>query len=372
MSRINFFDISNKIDFKVLARVPWLVPMLYALSALAFVSDLYRDNLLAYGILYTPLIATAVYHKRAAGLWILTASACVMVVLGAIFPVVDADLPDMVGNRVLSIIAILATAAFVHHARATQQRLVAQTHRAEAAERIKSDILTNLSQEMRMPLHVLLGTVSLMMANCRLDQRQALGRLRSGGKQLLETINNLIDLTQINEHQLKQQPIDVATIARDAVAEARATANERQVTVVVDGLPTATALGDAWATRRVLDNLLANAIQLSPPGGSVSLSVDRAADTIDASVSDSGSGISPELTRHFQDDAPDLYGSALSARGATGLALSNRLARIMRGRLTVREQPGSGKPRSDVPDVDAPHPNTPSCGATISLSLPAG
>lgn len=384
MARVNFFDISNKTGLKTLAGrwVAWLVPVLYVLSALAFVSDLYRDNLLAYGIIYAPLVATAVYHRHSAGLWILTAAACMMVVLGAFFPVVEADLPDMIGNRVLSILAILATAAFVRHARATQERLAAQTSRAEAAERIKSDVLTNLSQELRRPMHVLLGIISLMMPNCRPDQREALGRLRGGGKQLLETINNLIDLAQINEHQLKPEHIDVATIARDAAADAHATASERHVTVAVDGLTTATALGDAWATRRVLDNLLANAIQLTPPGGSVSLSVDRAADTVDASVSDSGTGISSEWTRHFQDDAPDPYGSALPANGATGLALSNRLARTMHGRLTVRGQPVSvgftpGPAGLDASDPDAPafpahHSNaTSGSGATISLSLPA-
>jgi signal transduction histidine kinase len=372
MSQANFFDIGNKLDLKRLLKVPWLVPVLYVMSALAFVSDICRDNLLAYGILYAPLIATAVYHERGAGLWYLTVTACILVILGALFPVVDGDLPDMIGNRVLSILAILTTAAFVHHARATQERLAAQTHRAEAAERIKSEVLTNLSQELRMPMHVLLGAVSLMITNCRPDQREALSRLRSGGKQLLETINNLIDLTQIDEHRLTRQPIDVATIARDAAAGARASASERQVTVAVDGLSTATALGDAWATRRVLDNLLANAIQLSPPGGSVSLSVDRAADTVDASVSDSGTGIPAELVQHFQDDALDLYGGALAASGGTGLALSNRLARNMQGRLTVREQSVAGRSDQNAPASGIGQADSPGSGGTISLSLPAG
>ncbi len=364
MSRGYFFDLSNKTGFgtRMERWVRWLVPVLYAMSALAFISDLYRDNLLAYGIIYVPLIATAVYHQRNAGLWILTVAACVMVVLGAVIPAVDPDLPDLIGNRVLSILAILATAAFVRHARATQERLAAETRRAEAAEQIKSEVLTNLSQEIRMPLHALLGTTSLMMANCRPDQREALRRVRAGGRQLLETINNLIDLTQIDEHHIQQQRIDVATIARDAAADAVAAASERQITVAVDGLSTATALGDAWATRRVLDNLLANAIRLTPPGGSVSLSVDRGADTVDASVSDSGSGIPPDLTQHFEDDAADVYGSTLSANGGTGLALSNRLARTMSGRLTVRGQA----------DPDAAAVGTAGSGATVSLSLPAG
>ena len=359
MARGGFSDNGSNCELRILAGrwVRWLVPVLYLMAALAFLSDIYRDNMLAYGVIYVPLVATSVYHERGAGLWILTLAACAMVVIGGIFPAVNPDLPDMIGNRVLSILAILATAAFVRHARATQERLAAETRRAEAAERIKSEVLTNLSQEMRMPMHVLLGTISLMMVNCRPDQREALARLRSGGKQLLETINNLIDLTQIDEHRLQRQRIDMSNIARDAVAGARVVASERQITVAMDGLNSATALGDAWATRRVLDNLLANAIRLSPPGGAVSLSIERGDDTVAASVSDSGQGMPAELARHFQDDAPDEYGTALPAAGGTGLALSNRLARTMQGRLTVHETAAAGTRYS---------------GAVVSLSLPAG
>src|ERR1700760_3139122 len=92
-----------------------LVPLIYVVSGLAFLSDVERDNTLAYGIIYTPLIGTAVFHRRRKGLWLLTGSACIMVVVGAFIPVIGGDPPDLIGKRVLSIIAILATAAFVYH-----------------------------------------------------------------------------------------------------------------------------------------------------------------------------------------------------------------------------------------------------------------
>jgi signal transduction histidine kinase len=321
-------------------------------SGVAFVEDLYRDNMLAYGIIYTPLIATAVLHKNRSGLWIVTAVACVLVVIGAFFPVVNPDLMDLIGNRFLSILAILATAAFVRHARNNQDRLAAETRRAEAAEQIKTQILTNLSQEIRTPLHSLLGVLTLTMADSRPDQRRPLGQIRSDGKQLLATIDNLIDLTQIKEHKLKRQTIDIATIARDAAESAGATARERQVTVVMSGEPETKAVGDSWAMRRILDNLLANALRLTPPGGTVSVAVSRAEGSVTASVSDTGRGLPHALTEEFQENAAESDGSALTTTGATGLALSSRLARAMNGRLTAR--------------------NGPDVGATVSLSLPAG
>jgi signal transduction histidine kinase len=332
----------------------WMVPVLYIVSGLAFVFDLMRDNTLAYGIIYTPLIATAVFHKSRSSLWVLSAIACLMVMAGGFFPMTNSDLPDLVANRVLSVLAIGATAAFVHHARNIQDRLAAETRRAEAAERIKSDVLTNLSQEIRTPLHTLLGVLSLTMATSRPDQREALGRIRCDGKQLLATIDNLLDLTQFEERRLLRQTIDIAKIARDATEGARAAANERQVNIAIDPdreAGKASVIGDSWAMRRILDNLLANAVRLTPPGGTVSVSVARSADTVTASVSDTGKGLPADLAQDFNEDAATQDGGILPADGGAGLALSRRLARAMDGRMTASNRSGPG--------------------ATVSLSLPA-
>jgi signal transduction histidine kinase len=328
--------------------------LIYILCGLAFVSDMYRDNTLAYGVIYVPLIATALLHERRSGLWFLSAIACLLVVVGAFFPVVDADLPDLIGNRILSILAIMVTAAFVHHARGIQERLAEATRRAEGAERIKTEVLTNLSQEIRTPLHTLLGVLTLTMATSKPDQREALGRIRADGKQLLATIDNLIDLTDIEQRKLRRQTVDIAKIARDAADGAGSAARERQVTITLAPRPgnsEIAAIGDSWAMRRILDNLLANAVRLTPPGGMVSVSVDRNDDLVTASVSDTGRGLPPALAKDFHPEAPAGDGSTLPETGGAGLALSNRLARAMDGRLIASNQPGSG--------------------AKVSLSLPA-
>jgi signal transduction histidine kinase len=171
---------------------------------------------------------------------------------------------------------------------------------------------------------------------------------------LLDTINNLIDLTQIDARPLHLQTVDVPAILSTAADSARDAAAERQIALIIDGLAnpgTALALGDDWATRRILDNLIANAIRFAPAGGTVSLVVIRNADSVTASVSDTGNGLPPHLTRLPGDGAAEVDDDEMSATGGTGLTLSNRLARAMNGRLTVTSRPGAG--------------------ATVSLSLPA-
>ena len=309
----------------------WLVPLVYLACAAAFVSDLMRANTLAYGIFYVPLVATAVFHEGPRGLWIVTGLACVLVVVGAFFPAVDPDLPDLIGNRFLSILAILATAAFVRHARATQERLAAQTRRAEAAEQVKTEVFVKLSEEMRTPLHALLGVVNLMMASSRPDQRDALGRVRNGGRQLLTTIDNLIDLTQIDSRPLETQPVDVGALARAAADRCHGLADEYGVAVqlVPQNEDATIALGDPWAVRRILDNLITGAIQTAAPGATIRVGVERAGGTVTASVGDDHLGLP----------------YAPSAADGAGLTLSERLAAAMNGRVMI-------------------------AAATVSLSLP--
>ena len=356
MRRTDSFEQGNELPPGIVAwrSARWLVPVLYVTSGFAFISDLYRVDTLAFGIIYVPLVATAVFHKGRTGLWVLTTAVCVMVICGAFVPVIDSDLPDLIGNRVLSLLAIGATAAFVHHARNIQERLAGETRRAEAAERIKTDVLSNLSQEIRTPLHTLLGVLTLTMHTSRPDQREALGRIRADGKEMLATIDNLLDLTQIEDRELSRQPIDLTTIARDAAESVRAEASERQISIALEpdrNSGKSPAIGDSWAMRRILDNLLANAVRLTPPGGTVSVSVARTASTVTATVSDTGKGLPPALVQGLRGDRHEPDGSMVPATHGIGLALSSRLAKAMNGRLTACNQ-------SDA-------------GAALSVSLPA-
>src|ERR1700756_4291789 len=84
----------------------WMVPLIYVACAVAFAFDLGRDNIFAYGIVYTPLVGTAVFHRSRRAAWVLAGIAILMVIFGAFFPVVNVDLPDVIGNRFLTILAI--------------------------------------------------------------------------------------------------------------------------------------------------------------------------------------------------------------------------------------------------------------------------
>lgn len=325
--------------------VRWLVPLIYLISALAFLFDLQHDNTLAYGIIYSPLVATAVFHKGRSGLWILTALASLLVVVGIFMPGVNPDMENLIGNRIISFVAIGATAAFVHHARNTQDRLAAATHRAEAAERMKTDILQTLSEEIRNPLHSLLGLMTLTMATSTPVQREVLTQVRGDARQLLATIDSLIGLSDLGERGLQLDSVDLSSLVGEAVASATAIARERQITVAAfyeDETKETSAIGDAAAIRRILDNFLSDALRAARPGETVAVTVGRRGNTVTASVSDPGHGVSIGLVRQPAEQV---------SLDGTELMLSRRLAQAMKGSINAAHE--------------APN------GTTVTLCLPA-
>ncbi len=330
-----------------------MVALVYILSALAFVFDLLRVTTLAFGIIYAPIIATGLMYKSRNAVWVLCALASVAVTVGAFIPYVpvDDEMYDLIGNRLLSFVAIGSTAAFVFRSRQWQQRLQTETERAEAAERVKSEVLQQLSKEIQTPLHTLLGILTLTMSTGR-PERETLGRIVGDGKQLLATIDDLVDLAQLDDRVLHTNMVDIAKIARDAVRHSAEAARARQIVIEIDdhrgGM---IAIADTWALKRIFDNLLSNAIRLAPPGSTVRVSLRETAGKVTASICDAGQGLPLAIAMELDENAPASDGEGLQQCGAIGLARSNRLARAMNGRLTARNQPGSG--------------------AMVSLSVPA-
>jgi signal transduction histidine kinase len=325
---------------------PWLRVVIYLACGFALIADLTNDATLAFGVCYIPLVCTAMFHRDPRAVWWLAALASVLVVVGFFVSAVDPDIVAGASDRGLSIAAIFATAFLVHHERKARERLVEQTIRANAAERVKMQLFTNLSHELRTPLSAILGFAGLLTTDARADQRAALGHIQSGGRRLLATVDNLIDLTRFEDRTIRIRPLNLLPLLRQAVDAARPLAADRSVAftlVIPDGhLPQ--VLADGWALSRIVDNLIANGIKFTEAGGSVEVSAGRVPEGIAAVVKDTGTGMDPEVLRQigepfYQADT----GAARRFEGmGTGLALSLRLAEAIGARLSFNSTPGSG------------------------------
>ena len=232
---------------------------------------------------------------------------------------------------------------------ASRRALAAETRRADAASRAKSDFLASMSHELRTPLNGLLGFARLLRA-APLDSahRRYVELLNDAGKHLYALINDILDFSKIEAGKMafEAASIELGSLVEGAVAIMAPAAAEKRLTLdchLADGLETFVR-GDPNRVRQVLLNLITNAIKFTQAGGVSVRVMPAGGDRVRFEVQDTGIGISPEsqakLFRRFEQLDP---GTSRSHGGTgLGLAISASLVRLMAGEIGVRSQLGAG------------------------------
>ena len=222
----------------------------------------------------------------------------------------------------------------------------AQLERVTAAERLKSDILTNISHEFRTPLNVIIGYSDMLAEGGCGDQTadalETIGRLRGSAAVLLELINDFLDMSRLEAGAVGIQlgPLTLASLRDDI---------ERAATGLLQGKPVAfrwevgdvpAILADRTKLRVVLFNLLVNAAKFTTQGEIV-VSAGASDGGVWIAVTDTGAGIDPEDQVLIFDAFRQ--GRRTQAGGTgLGLAIARRLASLMGGELRVTSTPGEG------------------------------
>lgn len=137
-----------------------------------------------------------------------------------------------------------------------------------------------------------------------------------------------------------RKELDLTALAAEAVVMLESAAEERKVSVKLEGAEALRATGQEGAVIQILVNLVGNAIRHSPEGSTVKLAFARTAEMASVTVSDQGPGIAPadqqRIFERFERAHTSEVGTGL------GLAISRRLARSMGGDVTVDSAPGEG------------------------------
>src|SRR5579885_580248 len=231
--------------------------------------------------------------------------------------------------------------------------LTAAASRADEASRAKSRFFAQVTHELRTPLNAILGfseTIRREMFGPIANPRYVdyAGLIHDAGSHLLSLINDLLDLSKLEEGRMEIAPIRVsaAALARSTLDLVEMLARERNQTLAVAGVePCPDLTVDPRAAKQVLVNLLSNAIKFTPVGGRIELRFAARADgAVVITVADNGAGMSPDDIRLAFEPFGRAHGELTARTPGTGLGLpiARALMRLHGGDLTLTSKPGAG------------------------------
>ena len=211
--------------------------------------------------------------------------------------------------------------------------------------------IADASHELRTPVAILRGEAEVALSQPSRplqDYRESLAILHLEAKRLTRIVEDLFTLTRADSGQYPLAPRDLylEELVADCVHSVRSLAAAKNISVVTDASSELPIHADESLLRRMLLNLLDNAIKYTPQGGRIEVACRNGASEIALSVADSGPGIPPEFQPRVFDRffRADPVRSRTSPDGGAGLGLSiaRWIAEAHHGRLELSCSSSSG------------------------------
>ncbi len=232
----------------------------------------------------------------------------------------------------------------------TSRRLAQAREEVATLDASRRELVTWISHDLRTPLAGLRAMAEALEDGLAADPERFHRQMRVQVDHLSALVDDLFELSRIHSGNLALsiQPVSLYDLVSDAVAEIRALAESRSITLTKSSHAELTVAGDPRELARVIGNLLMNAIQHSPAGSEISVSARRDGDHhVVLTVEDAGGGIpEKDLSKVFQAGwraTPSRTPAQLdgnSAGAGLGLAIVQGIVEAHSGDISVRNIPG--------------------------------
>lgn len=198
----------------------------------------------------------------------------------------------------------------------------------EAANRTKNGLIMNMSHELRTPLNSVIGFSDLLLEGAfgSLNTRQSkyVSNILISGKNLLEIINNLLDISRLEagERSLHYEDVDIASLIGEVRMSLLSLASNKKISMEVKiDASLENIRADRIKLRQILYNLMNNAIKFTPEKGRVTVSARKKEGMLEIKVCDSGIGVSKEDQERIFMPFIQADPSAARRYGGAGLGL---------------------------------------------------
>ena len=279
---------------------------------------------------------------------------------------------DMVKNMMAALIIylIMLTAIQMFRRRSAREYLAEQDRRerefrgqlmesaekAEQANRAKTEFLQRMSHDIRTPINGIRGMIEI--ANYYKDdpdkQTECRKKIWDASGLLLELVNEVLDMGKLEsgEIMLEEREFDLKELLDSVGVVVDKQARERGITIITDSYPVEHRylLGSPLHLRRLLMNIISNAVKYNRVGGEIRLgccekpSADPETAQIEFTCADTGIGMSEEFQKHVFEPFAQERNFARSEYGGTGLGMpiAKSLAEKMGGTLSFVSRQGVG------------------------------
>jgi signal transduction histidine kinase len=216
-------------------------------------------------------------------------------------------------------------------------------------------LVRGFSHDLKNPLGAALGATDLLDMGLKGtlsdEQRETVERIRRSIDTALDLIDDVLELARAEAGQLpiEREAVDLRALITEVIETFRASAEEEGLALSVE-VPDVVPLieSDASRIRQILGNLLSNAVKYTPAGGRITVRQERREDGSPGpgswfaiAVTDTGPGIPPEAQRRLFQEFYRVEPRGAGGAGL-GLAISQQIAQLLEGRITVKSEVGRG------------------------------
>ncbi len=219
----------------------------------------------------------------------------------------------------------------------------------EAADRLKTEFIANVSYELRTPLNAIIGFTEILSNEFfgPLNDRQKdyTRSILESSHGLRNLINDILDLATIEAGylELELSQVDIAGLLQGVAQLTRERARERELSVEIECTPELGSVsGDERRLKQALFNLVSNAIKFTPPGGKITLRASPAGNGVELAVIDTGIGIAAEDHERVFERFERGAGQGRQAGAGLGLALVKSLVNLHGGTVSIESARGAG------------------------------
>jgi len=220
--------------------------------------------------------------------------------------------------------------------------------RMTALDKLKSDFMNLTTHELRSPLAIVYGYLSMMesgmLGDLATELREAVTSSIQSVELMMQLVTELVEMARLDETRLDptRDPVDLTGVVAEAAV--RVETSDRHRLHLDLGAGPAPVLGDRGQLLRVFANIIDNAIKYSPSGGEIGVRMRRAGRQVAVDITDQGLGIAPSDMDRLFTRFGRIVTAATEGIGGTGLGLylCRELVRRLGGDVTATSVEGEG------------------------------